>query len=159
MSNKFFESRGMTFWQQGPTYSHTCLERLERSYDDTGKPQEQWTATLCAYTFEDIDYLRDFPECAEVTITYKTQGRLDVFRPEDIALRLSNCKPIRGWFENVTTYFVHKNQTIVPYKLLVGCDVEYLFDARRLDLEEELRIASIKPVTEKPKGFWDTVLG
>lgn len=159
MTSNFFESRGMALWQQGPTFSHTCLERLERPYDVAGKPQERWTATLCAYTFEDIDYLRNFPECAEVTITYRTQGRLDVFRPEGVVLRLNNCKPVRGWFENVAMYIVDKEQMLVPYRLLIGCEVEYLFDAQRLAQAEELRIASIKPVAEKPKGFWDTILG
>lgn len=160
--DNYFTTRGSVLWRQVPhahkEYTNTALECLERHYDDEGKPLPQWTATLVAYTFDDIDLLRNFPESAEITITYKTHGRRDVFREEDVMLRMSNCKPVRGCFEWLVVYLVN-DMDIVPYKLFVTCEVDYLFDAQRLAVEEELWIASIKPTEEKPKTFWEKIVG
>jgi hypothetical protein len=153
-------------WQQGNRdrleYTYIGIERLERHYDDEGKPLPNWTATLVAYTFDDIDSLRNFPESAEITVTYKLSGRADVFEVETVVLRMNNCKPLRGWFGNLAMSFAG-NKTEVPYKLLVSCEVEYLFDAQKL-AERESRIASIKKTTaesatEKPKTFWENITG
>lgn len=166
MRDSYFASRNSVLWRQGAhdhkEYTQTALERLERHYDDEGKPLPQWTATLAAYTFADIDALRNFPESAEVTITYKPHGRRDFFRTEEVLLRMNNCRPVRGWFENLVV-FVGDGWESVPYKLLVVCDVDYLFDAQKL-ADEEARVASIKKTTvesatEKPKTLWEKITG
>lgn len=163
MDNHFW-TRGSVLWRQGThdhkEYTNIALERLERHYDDEGKPLPQWTATLIAYTFEDIDSLRNFPEFAEVTVTYKRQGRRDVFETDEVLLRMTNCKPVRGWFEWLVVYR-GDGTDIVPYKLFITCEVEYLFDVQRLT-EKEAKIASIKPIskpTPAPKSFWGALTG
>lgn len=116
-------TRGTRLWYAGepPVYLYLIdLEYIGKDYANT-QPERPWEATLISIDKATMRFLYDFPVGCVLLIAYKDAGRPDVFSPENVIGKLSDCQPKHAWIDDL----VHREiDELVTYKLEIACEFE-----------------------------------
>lgn len=125
MAEQVIPTRSLTLWYNGERWPEFYwmieIERIRRAYDVDGQPMPRWRAILSSYSPEKIEFLRDFPIGCELLVTYKEQGRRDIFKQDEVIGRLKDCRPVRAWMEDFVRFQV---DSVMTYKLSISCEFE-----------------------------------
>lgn len=114
--------RRIALWYMHPqiTYLTAEIASMNRDYENGS---DAWTVELWSCEPDAMRFLSRFSAGQELVLTYADHGRKDLWHPDRVIARLTNCSPLTAGVPEIISDRV---DDVLAYKLTIRCELDFL---------------------------------